>query len=191
MRNSHFLTLSVATAVLLAGCTSTSVPQGSEPSAPTSPAQTSEPPASTPPAAPPQSVPSEPEQFTAGAPDGQCLTENLTVAISDPDGSAGKLHYELIITNTGSECVLEGFPRVQVTSGGSPIGAAASEDSSTPPVSLSLTRGGTTYAALTMTNIGSGGGPLGTACTVAQGDALAVTPPHSMIAISVPMDVPA
>lgn len=191
MRSSLFLTLSVATAVLLAGCTSTSAPQGSEPSAPMSPQQTSEPSASTPATTPPQSVPTAPEQFTAGAPDGQCLTENLTVSLSDPDGTAGKLHYEVTITNTGSACVLEGFPRVRVTAGGSPIGAEAAQDPSTTPVSLSLTRGGTTSATLTMTNIGSGGGPLGTACTFAQGDALAVTPPHSMIAISVPMDVPA
>lgn len=84
--------------------------------------------------------------------------------------------------------MLEGFPSIQVTAGGTPIGVAATEESSTTSEAISLTRGGTTSAELTVTNIASGGGPLGDACTVEQGNAYAVTPPHSTIVV--PVSVP-
>lgn len=138
MRNSLFLTLSVAAAVLLAGCSPSSAPDSDQSSAPASQSDrsaesnadssdpndqgadpNSEPTESTPregepPAAPPAPAPPAAEKFTAGAPYGQCLTKNLAVSITEQGSSSGKLHYAVTFTNTGTkECLLEGFPRVQ------------------------------------------------------------------------------
>lgn len=191
MRNSFFLTLSVAAALLLAGCSPAAgteeVEQAAPPSAAPSTSPSTEPSETPSPTVPAPPASNSPEEFTSGAPDRQCLTENLTVSVSDQGSSAGHTHYFVTFTNTGEECALEGFPGIQVMTGGSPLGAPASQQANEPPRSLLLTRGGTTSATLTVTNIGSGGGPLGGACTVSSGDALAVTPPHSTIALRVNM----
>lgn len=191
MRNTLLLALSVAAATLLAGCSTATAPPSPE-SPPTESSPSASPSAGEPSSAPNSTAPDSSESFTAGAPDGQCRTANLTVSLGNEGSAAGHIHYAVTFTNTGETCVLEGFPTVQVTGGGSPIGVAATEDSGTAAQAISLTRGGTTSAELTVTNIASGGGPLGDACTVGHGDAFAVTPPHSTTAISVPMpNIPA
>lgn len=172
MRYSPFLVVSVVAVSFLAGCSTISTP----PSPPPSNAASSTPSASSTAAA---------ETFTAGAPDGQCLTAELSVSIQAASGTAGHLHEVITLTNKGGPCVLEGYPTVAVTSGGIPVGAAAEDDSSASPAPITLATGGTALAQLTAVNIDPGGGPLGDACAVDVGDAVAVTPPHSMIALSV------
>ncbi|WP_260610737.1 DUF4232 domain-containing protein [Streptomyces sp. WAC06614] len=44
-----------------------------------------------------------------------CRLVDLDVAVGEPDGSAGSLHYPILFTNTtGRTCVLRGYPGVSV-----------------------------------------------------------------------------
>ncbi|MEO7348499.1 MAG: DUF4232 domain-containing protein [Terrimesophilobacter sp.] len=176
MRFTRFLSLSVAAAILLAGCatTATTTPQSSQPPSPSA----TEPSATEP-------APSPSEAFTAGAPEGQCLTANIAVSVAEADASAGHLHYVVTFTNKGEACVLKGFPTFQVTRDGAPLGLVAEDDSSAVPALVTLAAGGTAVAALTAINLGFDGGPLGDACAILEGNAVSVTPPHSTIAIPV------
>jgi hypothetical protein len=172
--------LVLAVVAALTGCVSITIP----PPGPSSSAE---------PSAPPSASPSGPsESFTAGAPDGQCLTANLSASLEAEPSSLGHGHWSVILTNDGAPCVLDGFPTIQVTSNGTPLGAASEDDSGVPHSPASLATGGSAVASLSAVNIDPGGGPLGDACTVDHGDAVAVTPPHATIAIPVPMaDFPA
>jgi Domain of unknown function (DUF4232) len=164
------------TVLLLAGCVTVT---NTSPPASTSPSPTS--------ASPEASPSATPESFTPGAPADQCLTANLSVAVQDESASAGHLHSLLVFTNNGPDCVLEGFPNVQVMNSGTPMGASSEEDSSVSEGTVSLPAGGTAVAQLTSVNIDPGGGPLGDSCVVDHGTGYLVTPPHSYTPI--PVDV--
>ncbi|MBB5632427.1 hypothetical protein BKA04_000650 [Cryobacterium mesophilum] len=169
MRYPPVLIVSIAAVALLAGCSTVSA--SPSPSAPVT--------------APSSSPSAAEETFTAGAPDGQCLTADLSASIQPASSTAGHIHDVITLTNNGAPCVLEGYPTVAVSSGGSQVGAAAEDDSSAIPAPITLAAGGTAEAQLTAVDIDPGGGPLGDACSLDVGDAVLVTPPHSMIALSV------
>ncbi len=68
-----------------------------------------------------------------------CTTDNSTVTFGEPDGAAGSTFIPLIFTNTGSDpCTLEGFPTVEFVGDGdgTQIGEAATQDTTTSPVTL-------------------------------------------------------
>ncbi len=171
--------LPIAVAMLLAGCVSiTYSPTNTSPSPSGSSAS----------GTPSQSPSPTAESFTPGAPDGQCLTANLSVSVEDESSSAGHMHSAIVFTNNGPDCTLEGYPNVQVMNDGVPMGSSSEEDSTATEALVSLPAGGTATAQLASVNIDPGGGPLGDSCIVDHGTGYLVTPPHSYTAI--PVDVP-
>lgn len=116
------------------------------------------------------------------------------MTIKGPDGSAGHLNYQIVFTNNGPDCVLEGYPEVAVlvSTGSGVLGAAAMDDTNAAATAVTLASGGTAVAALSAVNIDPGGGPLGGQCTLDHGDGFGITPPHSLQRIKVQLDsVPA
>jgi hypothetical protein len=178
MRHLPAFTLCLATIAVLAGCSTPAAPPSNTPSSDSSPA---------PAASPSPSPTSASESFTAGAPDGQCLTASLSAALEPVSSSLGHLHWEIRLTDNGAPCVLDGVPEVQVTRSGTRLGAAAEAESGTTPAPVSLATGASAVASLSAVNNDPGGGPLGDACTLDHGDTVAITPPHAMIALLVPM----
>ncbi|MBX3309190.1 MAG: DUF4232 domain-containing protein [Cryobacterium sp.] len=176
LRRSALIVSTLAT-LLLAGCVTVNYsPPASSPSR------------SAPPSASSASPSPSTETFTPGAPANQCLTANLSVSLEDEGASAGHLHAKVVFTNNGPDCVLKGFPTVQVAQGAAPIGAGSEEDSSAAVAPVTLMAGGSAIAQLTSVNIDPGGGPLGDSCVVDHGTGYLVTPPHSTTPI--PVDVP-
>lgn len=170
------LILPAAGVLLLAGCVSVTYSPG--PSSP-SPSDAS-------PAASPSAASASPaESFTPGAPDGQCLTANLSVTVQDEGASAGHLHSKIVFTNNGPDCALQGYPNIQVMNAGVPMGSSSEEDSSASAALVTIAAGGSAVAQLTSVNIDPGGGPLGESCAVDHGSGYLVTPPHSYSPISV------
>ena len=168
------LTLPVVAVALLAGCSSPAAPVSSPTASPTV-SPTSSP---TPTASP---APTGGSEVDPNAPDGQCADADLSVDIAaDPGGAgAGSVPYVITFTNSGPECVLEGAPGVSVRgdNDSSQIGEPAEQQGTATPVTLST--GGTAVAALTVVNIGTDGGPLGSACKVTAGEGYRVYAPHS------------
>jgi hypothetical protein len=165
------------TVLALAGCITATGPSPASPPSPSvSPKES------------PSASPTTPaETFTPGAPEGQCLTANLLVSVVDEGSSAGHLHSQVVFTNRGPACVLDGFPTVQVMKAGVPMGSGIEDDSSAAEAPVPLASGGTAVAQLTSVNINSDGGPLGDSCVVDHGTGYLITPPHSYTPI--PADV--
>lgn len=146
------------------------------------------PPPTSPPAASPSGTTPSPtatvaaETFAPGAPANQCHTADLAATIQGPDGSAGHLNYRIVFTNSGADCVLEGYPEVTVlkSAGSAILGAPAANDANTTGAAVDLATGATAVAILTAVNIDPGGGPLGSQCILDHGDGFVITPPHSL-----------
>lgn len=105
------------------------------------------------------------------------------------------MHAQIVFTNTGpTACVLRGAPGVSVVGrgDGTQLGEAADRAADQNPPAVTLAAGGGTASApLQSVNIGTDGGPLGTACAVEAGDGYRVYPPHSYVAVFVPATVDA
>ena len=172
MRFAPVFVLPVLAVGLLAGCATTQVPSA-DVTASSSPSDPTESP--TPTGGSPDEV------FAPGAPDGQCAAVNLDVTIEGADGAAGSTYYRVVFTNSGQECVLQGFPTVAISGlgNGTQMGVKADELDESSPVIVTLATGGSAVAPLQAITIDPGGGPLGASCTVGNGDGYTVSPPHS------------
>ncbi len=144
------LTAAAAVALLLSGCGATQgQPQG---------ATTAETPSASSPAgesgsaSPSATAPASPEASSAAASSTPaaagpvlCKAANLSASLdARGGGAAGSVYMQLILKNTGAEpCLLKGYPGVSLTAGasGSPIGAAAKRDDSTPVTDVLLAPG--------------------------------------------------
>jgi len=167
--------------VLLTGCAS----GGGEPTSPTATASASTSPTPT----------QTPQPIDPNAPAGQCADDALEVAVqpSPEGGSAGHTNSIVVFTNTGSAaCELRGAPGVSVVDAdGTQIGEPADQQEGEAPPTITLQPGGTAVAALSSVNIGSDGGPLGSACPTVTAAGYRIYPPHSFTAVDVTAAVPA
>ncbi|GAA1961053.1 hypothetical protein GCM10009717_29720 [Agromyces allii] len=174
---------SLAVGLLLTGCAGA----GTSPS----PSPTASP-ASSPSASP---TPTSTASVDPNAPAGQCADDVLEVTVrTAPDGgSAGHTNSQVVFTNTGStSCELRGAPGVSVLdASGAQLGEPADQSEPASPPTITIAAGGTAFAALSAVNIGTDGGPLAGSCTVAEGTAYRVYPPHSFTAFDVSATVPA
>lgn len=171
------IVLALTTATLLAGCITIQMPNSNTN---TNSGQSTSPSPTTSSASSDQSSP--PEVFTSGAPDGQCLSANLSTQFEPESSSMGHFHYSVVFTNTGSQtCKLQGFPAIQVVKAGIALGAQADPDSAAAPSVVSLAPGASASAQLSGVNLGLDGGPIGDSCAVDSGDGVSITPPHSTV----------
>jgi Protein of unknown function (DUF4232) len=148
----------------------------------TTPAQTSTP-AQTP-------TPGASASTDPNAPAGQCADDALAVAVTGGDAGAGSLNYLVRFTNTSSAaCALEGAPGVSIVgkNDGTQVGVAATRGSTGGSSVVSLAPGGAASAALKVVNIGTDGGPIGSSCKATTGDGYRIYPPHSYVAVFVPL----
>lgn len=117
----------------------------------------------------------------AAAPAGQCPDDALGVGVRSAadGGEAGSRNLEVLFTNTGgSPCRLAGAPSVAVVAADTArIGPPADRTGGERAVTLDV--GQTVVAPLRVTNIGTDGGPLGSACSVRKGAGYRVSAPHS------------
>ncbi|ANJ26153.1 DUF4232 domain-containing protein [Agromyces aureus] len=173
----------LALGLLLTGCA------GSTPAPSTSPTPTGSPSSSATP------TPTSTASTDPNAPAGQCADDALevTVRMAPDGGSAGHTNSQVVFTNTGSNsCELRGAPGVSVLdASGAQLGAPADQSEPDSPPTITIAAGGTALATLSAVNIGTDGGPLADSCTVAEGTAYRVYPPHSFTAFDVTATVPA
>ncbi len=118
-----------------------------------------------------------------------CSTANSKVTLGSPSGEAGHTVVPIVFTNTSSSpCTLEGYPTVEFVGdgNGTQIGASATQDTTTAPVTLvTLAPGGGAGSVLTVTDAGN-------VCTPVPVDGFRVIPPGSKDAFFVPTtDYPA
>ncbi|MDM4764212.1 DUF4232 domain-containing protein [Galbitalea sp. SE-J8] len=177
---------------LLAGCSSGDGTGGTS----TAPGSTA--PGSSAPGSPGASdgspTPSAPSSVDPDAPDGQCADAVLAVSVRPGDAAAGSVYSDIVLTNTGAaDCVLAGYPGVSVVGGdGEQLGVPADREPAGEPSPVTLAaHGGIAIARLRSVNIAGGGGPLGDACPVVEGDGYRVYPPHSFVGVLAAADVPA
>jgi Protein of unknown function (DUF4232) len=152
--------------LLLAGCTAA-------PPAPTESAVTS------------SATPSESPSPEAG-PAGPCQDTDLEAQLSPEDGTAGHLHYKLLLTNTGSaDCVINGFADIFVVGLGtnSQMGLKATHAAGFTPIDVIIAPGKHAAAQLDVVDIEPDGGPFGETCGIGHGDGYQVLAPHSFVAI--------
>lgn len=106
-----------------------------------------------------------------------CAVSELTVTLGRAEGAAGSTILPVIFTNVGGRsCTLEGYPGVSLVADefGSPIGAPAAEDASTPGVRQTLEPGGKVSAKLKITQAANVDN-----CTPQPANGLRVYPPGS------------
>jgi hypothetical protein len=179
--------------LLLAGCGSLAVQPTATPSITLAPtAAPSASPSGTP-TPPPDAViatpaPSRTGAAAAGAPADQCPDSDLGVAVAPADGggTAGSLHRNVLVTNTGGEaCALRGTPAVSVVGGADGPRIGPSADRRTADArTVELQPGQTVAAPLQVVDIGTDGGPLD-GCTVRKGAGYRVVVPHGATAFFV------
>ncbi len=112
-----------------------------------------------------------------------CPTAALTAALGSPNGAAGTVYYDLVLTNKGSAtCTLTGYPGVSFVTGssGTQVGAAATRTPGTAaPVTLSP---GQSAAAPLGIVVASNYGP---SCQITAVNGLRVYPPGQTAALFV------
>jgi hypothetical protein len=106
--------------------------------------------------APPASSPSSSGTRAAA----ECATSQLRLAISNGNGAAGTIYYNLDFTNVSSApCLLQGYPGVSLVSApstaGSQIGADAKRTPVSPPRPVTLSAGQTAHAQLGVAEAGN------------------------------------
>lgn len=143
---------SAVIALLLAGCDgadSTSsanpdVPDISASSSATQPAPTTPPPTSTSTAQAQQ--PAQPTPNTAAS--GECKVADLSLSLSEGEGTAGTYYRSLVFTNKGTRtCTIQGFPGVSYVAGddGHQVGPSAKRNGEKGPA-ITLEPGESAYA---------------------------------------------
>lgn len=148
------MTTAIAAAALMLTACGSSQPQAQGTTEPgTGPASPSTAPASS--SGP--GTPSSPAPSPSGP--ALCKADSLSAATdASGGGAAGSVYMKLILTNTGGgPCLLRGFPGVSLAAdaAGSPIGAPAKRDETTPVTDVLLTPGQAGSAVLRYTNAGN------------------------------------
>lgn len=111
-----------------------------------------------------------------------CATANLTGALqTDPQGgSAGHTYLDLVLTNHGAACTLQGWPGTSlVGSSGNQLGAAATFVTSSPHSTVTLANGGTAKATIAIAQAGN----YGSSCTTAAAKGFRIYPPGQKAAL--------
>lgn len=145
------------------------------PSAPVSPSSSTS-------TAPPTSVTSVTSGSGTGPASGPrpCLTSQLKGSLTNPNGAAGSIYYQLVLTNTSSTtCVLDGYPGVSFVTGnhGQQVGApAARAPGAVSPVTL--TSGASSSASLQITDANNFA-----PCGITATDGLRVYPPNQQASL--------
>jgi hypothetical protein len=127
-----FITGGAAAALLLAGCGGGTAGSASQ-DVPTSQPNTST-------AKPLPEAQSQPTSPAAAAGDEECKVADLSLSLSEGEGTAGTYYRYLVFTNKGTRtCTIQGFPGVSYVTGddGHQVGpAAVREGAKQPPVPL-------------------------------------------------------
>jgi hypothetical protein len=113
---------------------------------------------------------------------GACTTANLTGALqADPQGgSAGHTYLDLVLTNHGAACTLQGWPGTSlVGSSGNQLGAAATFVTSSPHSTVTLANGGTAKSIISIAQAGN----YGSSCTTAAAKGFRIYPPGQKAAL--------
>lgn len=194
-RNITILTMTCVVAAALAGCSSTTGASTSEPSTVSSASQTPRPvgthspeTTSTPAPASPSPVTSEGTGTAGRAPNAdaeRCTTDHLSGGFAGLSGTAGTLHAEIELTNTGSaDCTLQGWPGVSLVGGGNgtQIGNPATEDTSSVHATVTLKPGTAAVADLSWTDAGTQNPA---SCEPKPGEGFRVYPPGSKTSLFV------
>ncbi|MDX6339745.1 MAG: hypothetical protein QOG05_7085 [Streptosporangiaceae bacterium] len=116
----------------------------------------------------------------------RCGTGALTAWLGIPgDAFAGGVNYQLELSNTSNHaCTLFGFPGVSALGpGGHQLGSAAGRDHADPNRLVTLGRGATAHAVLTITDVANFPS---SSCGQATATALRVYPPGSTRSLEVP-----
>ncbi len=111
-----------------------------------------------------------------------CATANLTGALqTDPQGgSAGHMYLDLVMTNHGTPCTLQGWPGTSmVGSSGNQLGAAATFVTSSPHSTVTLSNGGTAKSTIEIAQAGN----YGSSCTTAAAKGFRIYPPGQKAAL--------
>ena len=114
-----------------------------------------------------------------------CATAHLTGALSaDPQGgSAGHSYQDLVLTNHGATCTLQGWPGTSlVGTSGNQLGAAATFVTSSPHGTVTLATNGTAKAVIAIAQAGD----YGSSCTAAAATGFRIYPPGQKAALFVP-----
>lgn len=99
-------------------------------------------------------------------------------------GSAGGVHREMVLTNTGSkDCVLHGWAGVSYVADGDQVGAPAERESEKAPVANALKPGESAAAPLTETSAGKY-----TECVQVKTTAIRVYPPEDTSSLLIPFE---
>ena len=111
-----------------------------------------------------------------------CSSSQLTARLGRADGAAGSTYVPIILTNTGSTCVTEGYPGVSLIRSGSQIGAAAGRDTSVSPTRIVLASQQSATATLRITQAGNYDT---TTCQPRKATAIRIYPPDQTSAIDI------
>lgn len=113
---------------------------------------------------------------------GACDASSLSGSLQPVDAGMGAVHYQLVLTNTGSQpCVLSGYPGVSYAdAAGQPIGIPASR-APEAGAAVTVAPGQSASAGLQETGAGS----YGQVCNPHETSALIVYPPGSTEALSI------
>ncbi|RKR75744.1 DUF4232 domain-containing protein [Frondihabitans australicus] len=166
--------LALVTALGLAGCAGGKT--ASEPTATTTITQSPQPSPT-----PTDTSSSAPTTGTGGGGTGTgttaaCATANLTGALqADPNGgSAGHEYLDLVLTNHGASCTLQGWPGTSfVGTSGNQLGAAATFVTDSPHDTVTLATGGTAKATISIAQAGN----YGSSCTKSAAKGFRIYPP--------------
>jgi hypothetical protein len=101
-----------------------------------------------------------------------CADGTITPTIGEADGTAGHLNYQIVFTNSGPECTLEGYPQVAILGqgNGTQFGVVAEQMTGMMAGPVTIATGASAHARLEVVNIDPGGGPLGPDCGLDFGD---------------------
>jgi hypothetical protein len=179
VRKSALITGGAAAALLLAGCGG-----GGTADSPSQDVPTSQSSPSTSTAKPLPEAQSEP---TAAANDAECKVADLSLSLSDGEGTAGTYYRYLVFTNKGNRtCTIQGFPGVSYVTGddGRQVGPAAErQGTKQPPVTLKP--GDHANVTIGFRDVGAFDEA---ACQPTQTRGLRVYPPHEYKSMFVPAD---
>ena len=111
-----------------------------------------------------------------------CDASSLAGSLQPVDAGMGSVHYQLVLTNTGSQpCVLSGYPGVSYAdAAGQPVGIPASR-APEAGAAVTVAPGQSASAGLQETGAGS----YGQVCNPHETSALVVYPPGSTEALSI------
>ena len=111
-----------------------------------------------------------------------CSSSQLTARLGTSDGAAGSTYIPIILTNTGSTCVTEGYPGVSLIRSGSQLGAAAGRDTSVSPTRIVLASQQSATATLRITQAGNYDT---TTCQPRKATAIRIYPPDQTTSIDI------